>query len=233
MRKRAPRMYAAGLVMILLQICALMAIVAGTMWRTCLSNDMCPRKGTFCNNGRDRCLFCGIDSPWNREIIECPEPPTSCHESGCYRGCLAPYNTSAVAELCAKPRPVEKWIKIVDRSSTEYNSADKGGLSGPGLKVEVPCDEFSHAGCELDGVVPLETVVAWCGACLVNGFTGEADTLTNTDSIVENVVAMGLMDWVTLVLAGYVVSLTAIGEVRDVREYFLRDDAPNFHAVLV
>jgi hypothetical protein len=77
MRKWAPLMFAAGLVMILVQIVAVYGIIMGMMAAPCISNVQCTETGFYCQAAMDgksgRCKACGQGAP----LIPC-----ECNSSG-------------------------------------------------------------------------------------------------------------------------------------------------------
>eukprot|EP01052_Picozoa_sp_SAG31_P031189 SAG31_NODE_3279_length_4470_cov_48.789293_5_plen_342_part_00 len=62
-------------------------------------------------------------------------------------------------------------------------------------------------------IFPRAAVVSWCEAC-VHPIDGQVDELSEARLAAANVKAMGLFDWVALVLATVVVALTIGGELK-------------------
>ena len=67
MRRRAPLMYATGVVMVVVQIIAMYGVVMGMMAPPCINNLQCTETGFYCEVARDgqsgRCRSCGGDPP--------------------------------------------------------------------------------------------------------------------------------------------------------------------------
>eukprot|EP01052_Picozoa_sp_SAG31_P029800 SAG31_NODE_2997_length_4803_cov_4.274872_1_plen_524_part_00 len=65
MRKRAPYMYLAGLMMVVLQIGAAYGILLGMLHPACLNNSQCEQAGFYCHTAGSigRCIACGEEAP--------------------------------------------------------------------------------------------------------------------------------------------------------------------------
>jgi hypothetical protein len=68
MHRRAPLMFAAGLVMVIVQVVAMYGVVMGMMHPPCINNLQCAEVGFFCEVARDgsrgRCSSCGESAPF-------------------------------------------------------------------------------------------------------------------------------------------------------------------------
>lgn len=68
MRKKAPLMFAGGLLMVVLQTCAVYGVLAAMLHPSCVSNKQCEsRAGFYCfqpqSGGRGNCQMCGESAP--------------------------------------------------------------------------------------------------------------------------------------------------------------------------
>ena len=63
--------------------------------------------------------------------------------------------------------------------------------------------------------MPPNTIKSWCETC-VSPIDLAVDPLTDTGLTAANVAAMGVFDWVALVLATFIVALTVVGELKDI-----------------
>eukprot|EP01046_Picozoa_sp_COSAG06_P018519 COSAG06_NODE_1291_length_9980_cov_166.860237_9_plen_381_part_00 len=66
-----------------------------------------------------------------------------------------------------------------------------------------------------DGMWSAAAVSNWCDAC-VHLVTGRVDTTTEDQHMHENIAAMGVFDWVALLLATVFVALSVVGELKDI-----------------
>lgn len=83
-----------GVLMVIAQCMAVVGLFVGTFIPSCMSNDQCEQKGTFCWLGRtDRCDKCGSATPL---VVETGvNDPDAADFVG--------FNTTAVAEICRNP----------------------------------------------------------------------------------------------------------------------------------
>ena len=67
MRRRAPLMYVAGVILVVVQIISMYGVVMGMMAPPCINNVQCSAAGFYCEVARDgrsgRCQSCGGDAP--------------------------------------------------------------------------------------------------------------------------------------------------------------------------
>eukprot|EP01051_Picozoa_sp_SAG22_P014244 SAG22_NODE_1698_length_3788_cov_3.925725_2_plen_469_part_00 len=192
MRKRAPLMFAGGLLIILLQILVIAGVWLGSLAPSCQSNAQCVahgHPGTVCMLGR--CFFCGqrgiypqndtVACHWGLNEPHVGRSPETWRWGQCYPNVYK--NKTVVAEVCADPQDRLAWRSEV------------GELNDPaGFKAE--------------------NVRAWCEACVFTD--GEVNRYTLMDNTVGNIMSMGAYDWATLFFATYVVGLSIVGELRDI-----------------
>jgi hypothetical protein len=127
----APVMLAGSYSMVFMQTATVISIWAGTLYRTCENNDMCPLKGQFCYlnyiGAARRCYLCGAFLPL---------PLQTDAEGNDFNGARQPnfvgYNTTAAAELCFNPVP------------TIGNGALDGAVRFDVHAVESWCDACFH-----------------------------------------------------------------------------------------
>jgi hypothetical protein len=201
----------AGLVIVAFQVVAALGVLFGVAFPACKTSKQCGQAGTFCarNSNRQQCQFCGWHGPLsqykgdnikdnNMEMLNGHESYVDCDWSAkttlvgrtevMEDTCLPPPNKTLVRELC-------------NDYGNYKNILTPGGY---------PTEE-AMGGARIDAT----WVQSWCEAC-VNAVDWEPDMFTTIDLGYDNVDAMGLFDWVTLVLASYVVALIVNGELKDI-----------------
>jgi hypothetical protein len=110
MRRGAPLLYAAGLLMVVTQLCVAFGAGIGGVSPPCVMTNKC-QSGAFCYKfvGQDtgRCLLCGEEAPLPR--YDDPETGKQWNKakSGSFPAQFAGFNLTMVDELCTHPRAVK------------------------------------------------------------------------------------------------------------------------------
>ena len=204
---KVPLMLCAGLMMVMMQTIAAIAVTVGTGMRSCSSSDQCDQ-GRFCwifdstagpeaaddvTKGTDRCGFCGNVIPLPRqtegtcrfELNGRGTDGLSIEESSCatwnwpFDPNFVGTNKTLVVELCTEP--------------DEQRMVNSVG-------VEIT---FARA-----------AMASWCEKC-VAPIDGNVDTLDEQDVVDANVHAMETFDLVCLCVAALVLAGTVVGELKE------------------
>lgn len=198
MAAKAPWLYIVGILMVLGQCIAAMAVFWGTFQPACLTSDHCD-DGLYCARGREttaakRCAYCGAETPLMLETEGlCSLPPTAVRgkftvaDPGCTtRNNVADpnfvgFNLTAVADVCATPYVAHE------------------GLLGGGLPSYYPSD----------------VVASWCEVCVLND--GTVDPSSPSRIAFNNVSSMGPFDVVALIFSTCIVAFQVAQELKDIK----------------
>eukprot|EP01052_Picozoa_sp_SAG31_P042750 SAG31_NODE_6887_length_1860_cov_1.349801_2_plen_397_part_00 len=195
LRGQGHAMFAAGVLIVLLQVISVGSIMVNTFHPSCNTNAQCTISGMYCGfygPGRvnRQCAFCGEGAPLDFEldgsggVLNAPQDPD-----------FIGWNMTRVTELCANAQEVEARTCL-----------------------ESPCHGVRDS--EL-AVFPQWQVVNWCELC-VHPMTMHVDELVainryaNSGLMSDNAKAMNKLDWVVLVMASIVVALAIAMEVKDI-----------------
>eukprot|EP01043_Picozoa_sp_COSAG02_P050278 COSAG02_NODE_5151_length_4588_cov_2.905324_2_plen_369_part_00 len=180
MHGRAPLLLALGYAQVLLALATAVGVAAGVVNPTCLDNDGCYAKGSFCwVGGSQRCQYCGQLS-----ILQTQVDAGGGVLNEAYHPDFVGYNETGVAEACHNFPPEGFYIEGVNTYGDPHYYSREG-------------------------------VLAYCAAC-VSGVTGAVDGLNLRSLSEASVAAMGTYDWVALFFSSIIVSLTVVGELKDV-----------------
>ena len=216
MRQKAPKMAAIGLIMILAQCFTAFAVGVGVLKRSCDSNLQCQLHATWCSVGDiHRCEDCantGGDVPlaapeWIGSA--CPGYiDNTVVEGRTEGGCLGPVNATVIGAICHDP------LTFVAHQ-TEKLAAREGASAGQ--EREQIDEQYRFMGELTDNYKfdDITTVESWCENCFNDG-SNKVSRKTRTDRAHENIGSMRAFDWVTYVLAAYVVSLSIVAEIKDI-----------------
>lgn len=216
-------MLLAGVFMVLLQCVTMPRLFMGALAEQCETMDGCHIKGTFCSMGKTRktCAYCGTHSPldWQYDPVTF-DSYNFMEDEGRFLG----FNTTHVLEVCEDPK------KSVSIDGPQFQGPPDGrgghpaplayqcfnivgGPEPPWKRVPYMCPQASELGQPSPGYD--EFVRAWCHAC-VDPATGNVNELTGWLLPANNVNAMALADWIAYTLCSIVVTLTTVGELKDI-----------------
>lgn len=195
LRQQGRAMFAAGVVIVLLQVISVGSIMVNTFHPSCNTNSQCTISGMYCGfYGRSRvnrqCAFCGEGAPLDFEldgrggVLNAPQDPD-----------FVGWNMTRVAELCTNAEEVEARTCL-----------------------KSPCSGTRDS--EL-ATFPQWQVLNWCELC-VHPITMHVNELVavnryaNSGLMSDNAKAMNKLDWVVLVMASIVVALAIAMEAKDI-----------------
>ena len=240
MRAKAPFMYAASLLMVLMQFLATMGIAAGMMFPTCVQSSQC-QSGCFCyktgSSSRGLCTFCGSVTP----LVPYWSPPgtertgygptgyekqwnvlsTSLYpRDGLRRPAdavgFAGFNVTHVKATCTPPfQKVRRFTILTEDEVPGYARRTltwTGEDVPPGIvPSRVTLDH--HIGLQ-NNDFSASSVGAWCDNCVYS--TGDVSHLSEHLLAFASVEAMSTADWLATVVCTYVFAVTMVGEIKDI-----------------
>jgi hypothetical protein len=195
-----------GIVMVLLQCIACVAVFQSMDMPSCRTNDQCGTGGTYCNG--KVCNTCDRD-PGGLGYNSIPVDPdtglafNTPFDPGSSKEYLPPgavdwsggYNSTTLTAFCAGEEVCGyQWMQPITSCHT--------------------VDSKSHA------------LKNWCDACGGDGHpvvgtdgkvgTGRVDTTGNLSIMADNVNAMGTVGWLVLLLCSTVMAMSVVAELRDI-----------------
>ena len=132
---------------------------------------------------------------------QCPEAGTYCHVGGNSR-CL----------FCGSDAPLPG---VSNGSPTQQAWSEGDSLHNSSLVAAMcaaPTDREAYAG----NTFPASAVASWCETC-VHPIDFTVDQMSFNAVVAENMSAMGVYDWATLLFAATVVALKSVGELQDIQ----------------
>eukprot|EP01051_Picozoa_sp_SAG22_P001996 SAG22_NODE_85_length_21510_cov_6.472187_2_plen_264_part_00 len=215
MRKKAPQMFACGVLMVLLQFLAAASICAGMLFPTCADSNQCPR-GQFCyaqpERQSGRCMFCGESPPlvpyyettseqtglgptnkeklWNR-ITTSSFPKVGLSRSS-EPTLFGGFNDSHVRVTCTRPfRPLRKYEVVYGPDKGLDGRDVVVGFSGEDVPPGItPARRWSSStGAEYSA----RSVGSWCDTC-IHALTNDVSTWNEHTLAQTSLVAMSLFD---------------------------------------
>jgi hypothetical protein len=196
----------------------------------CQTSDQCEKPGTFCSKaggwqdfGSGGCVYCGTYAPmdfqWSMDgrTWNFPEDRTQPREWQ-----LTPkmYNASHALEICRDPTksyviwPPQGHGPKPPRAG--YNCIDMSA-NGPNPPFNIRTPRKCPGAEELGDPHPYyeEFVRSWCHRC-VDPITGEVDPLNGDTLPSINIRLMVIPDWAAYIFCSVLVSLTMVGELKDI-----------------
>lgn len=239
MRKMAPLMYCWGLLMVVVQIMAAIAMLLNTIYASCGSNEQCSSFVSYCQvlpgNRGGRCLPCGQAAPlvpyWSdepygadfgfkvyNEVSTGAYPNEGFMKRSRIASGFAGYNLTHVMDRCTPPYRTFQWeaTGACPDGSDECESSDKVMTIVDGTDIPYGITPYGSGKQSWTAA----SVERWCQNCVL--FAGAADITQESVSMSNHklqadstVDAMSPLDWFALFLCVYIVGLTLAGEVKD------------------
>jgi hypothetical protein len=210
-----------GAVTVFLQQMTLVAVIIGTLARSCVKADHC-QLGKYCRHGAERAAA----EKWHVETYGTEYDVQGDHIGG--------DGVAGRCEYCAStPNPLETQV---DADGNIYNDRNEDAYVGFNMsyvseQCANPSNGYSFYGDEISAKnnfgadrVKMDALQLrwsafrqeeWCNACY-DEVTDEVFDYTNNDIFLDNVNAMLWSDWLAFTLCVALVALSIVGELKDI-----------------